>query len=187
MIGESRPAADNDAQLAHHLATRDPRGIAALHDCFGGVAYACAYRLLGDRVAAEDVVQDVFLNLWRRGTTYNPARGTPRAWLLGSIRNRAIDQLRHRQFHEGRDVEFDETTTSATRANVEATVMMRLEGERLGRALTQLPAAQRQVVLLAFSHGLSHSEIATRLQLPLGTAKGRMRLALAKLRHGLEQ
>jgi RNA polymerase sigma-70 factor (ECF subfamily) len=135
---------------------------------------------------AEDVVQEAFLSLWRSGARYDRGRGSVRSWVLGVVRNRAIDAFRRDTVRAGRDVADDgalERLPAAQRTDAE--VQRRDEAQQVRSALGELPEEQRQVIALAYFGGFSHSQIAEMLKLPAGTVKGRMRLGLSKLRIAL--
>ena len=163
-------------------ASRDPRAIEALYDQYGGVAFAFAYRLLGERGIAEDVVQEAFLNIWRRGVSYDAARGSARTWVLTIVHHRAIDQIRSSRARNRADTEIKDAVPLPAREDTWASVAATLETERVRQAMARLPPEQRQVVDLVYYGGFTHQEIADRVGVPLGTVKGRLRLALEKLR-----
>jgi RNA polymerase sigma-70 factor, ECF subfamily len=163
------------------------RGYAAafevIYDRHADAAFSLAYRMCGQRALAEDVVQEGFLSLWRSGTRYDRDRGSVRTWLLGIVRNRAIDALRRRTVHDrGRVSEegIEERLVASERTEVEAG--RRDEAREVRDALDQLPDEQSRVIQLAYFGGLTHVEIASMLDTPVGTVKGRMRLGLAKMR-----
>jgi len=171
-----------DAAILRQIAERDPRGVELLYDRYGGVAFALAYRLLGERGSAEDVVQEAFLNVWRQGATYDTRRGTVRTWLLTIVHHRAIDQMRSVRSKAGADTIIDDALPLPAKEDTWTEVVQSLEHERIRLAMATLPPEQRQVVDLAYYGGFTHTEIAQRVGIPLGTVKGRMRLALDKLR-----
>jgi len=171
-----------DAAILRRIVDRDPRGVELLYDRYGGVAFALAYRLLGERGSAEDVVQEAFFNVWRQGATYDTRRGTVRTWLLTIVHHRAIDQLRSVRSKMGADTVIDDAMPLPAKEDTWTEVMHGLEHERVQQAMAALPTEQRQVVDLAYYGGFTHTEIAQRVGIPLGTVKGRMRLALEKLR-----
>jgi RNA polymerase sigma-70 factor (ECF subfamily) len=147
------------------------------------VAFSLAYRMTQSRNAAEDVVQDAFLSLWRSGARYDRSRGSVRTWILGIVHNRAIDALRRATVHDRRrasDEGIEERFAAAERTDVE--VARRDEARELRDALATLPDEQSRVIELAYFGGFSHSEIASMLDTPIGTVKGRMRLGLQKMR-----
>lgn len=177
----------DDAAILERIARRDPEGVSLLYDRYSGVALSFAYRILHDRQAAEDSVQEAFLNVWRRAATYDAERGTVRAWFLTIVHHQAINLVRTTRSRGGVAIDIDSVFSLVSGADTAATVVRGMHGERLHEALATLSPGQRQVVELAYFGGLSHSEIARTAALPLGTVKGRMRLALAKLRHALQQ
>ena len=146
-------------------------------------AFSLAYRMCGRRGLAEEVVQEAFLSLWRSGARYDRTRGSVRSWVLGVVHNRAIDALRRHVAHGARDVPDEGITERLPAAELtDAEAARREESRAVRSALSALPAEQRQVIELAYFGGFSHSEIATMLEVPLGTVKGRMRLGLEKIR-----
>jgi RNA polymerase sigma-70 factor (ECF subfamily) len=166
----------------------EARAFDVLLDRHGDPAFSLAYRMCGRRALAEEIVQEAFMSVWRSGARYDPARGSVRTWLLRTVHNRAIDTFRRTTTKEGRDIHDEaaaEQLAAPDRTDVE--VERRDDARRLRGALEGLPPDQRQVVELAYFGGFSHSEIATMLELPAGTVKGRMRLALAKLRLAFEE
>ena len=172
------------------MASADARAFEVLYQRHATAAYSLAYRIMGTAGAAEDVTQDAFLSAWRAGANYNPARGSVRTWLLSIVHHRAIDALRRKNPRERREVEgtgIVERVESTQRTDEE--VANRQEAASLRSLLARLPVEQRQAVELAYFGGFTHTEIAELLDVPLGTIKGRMRLALDKLRssaHSLE-
>ena len=179
-----RTLADED--LMTLVRDGEPRAFEVIFDRHSGPAFSLAYRMCGRRAMAEDVVQEAFMSLWRSGARYDPRRGSVRNWVLGVVHNRAIDAFRRGVVREGRNVS-DEGLAERLPANEEtATEVARRDEARQVRAkLQELPAEQRQVVELAYFGGFSHTQIAEMLQLPAGTVKGRMRLALTKMRIAL--
>jgi RNA polymerase sigma-70 factor (ECF subfamily) len=146
-------------------------------------------RILGDARLAEDTVQETFLKLWRGAPSFDASRGSLRAWLLTSVRNRAIDQLRGRGGHERREVELtaaEELPASGTAGDPSFEIALIEERAELRQALARLPAEQRQAIELAFFGGYTYREIAQLCRVPLSTVKGRIRLALEKLHSYLE-
>ncbi len=182
--GTPDPGVPDEALMAR-VQEGDARAFEAIFDRHGGVAFSLAYRMCGRRTMAEDVVQETFLSLWRRGEHYDPARGSVRAWVLGAVRNRAIDSFRHEAAKAGRDVLDDSILEVPGRERVELEVERNEEAGEVRRALTELPTDQRRVIELAFFGGFSHSQIADLLDLPAGTVKGRMRLGMTKMRLAL--
>lgn len=178
-------AQQDDAAILRQIVARDPHSMELLYDRYGGVAYALALRVLRDPGAAEDVVQEAFFNIWRQGTSYDTARGTVRTWLLTVVHHRAIDRVRSMRAKTRGDVAIDSVLFLQAKEDTWATVSAGLESERIRAAVATLPPEQRQVVEMAYFAGLTHVEIAERVGIPLGTVKGRMRLAVDKLRDAL--
>lgn len=179
----ARVAELDDANLMLRVQADDPEAFGALYDRFGSRAYRVAYAIARDSSRAEDVVQEAFLSIWRSRASYQPGRGAVVAWVLGTVRNRAIDSGRRAGRHDNRrsDDERIEETLQAP-GSLEQTTVERDQAARLRGALAELPDAQREVIALAYFGELSTSEIAGELALPMGTIKGRMRLGLQKLR-----
>jgi RNA polymerase sigma-70 factor (ECF subfamily) len=175
-------AAQADHELAAALASGSQEALADLYDRYAGLAYAIAMRILGDPGRAEDAVQEAFLNIWNQAETFDPERGSLRAWLLTSVRNRSIDYLRGRGSHERREVELrPQLVEVGPRADPWREVSLSLERSAVREAMDSLPPEQRQVVELAYFGGYSQREIADMTRVPIGTVKGRIRLALEKL------
>jgi len=164
----------------------DARAFEAIYDRHGAAAFSLAYRIAGTRAAAEDIVQEAFLSVWRSSVRYQPERGNLRSWLLSVVHNRAIDGLRRSLAHSRHEVDdegLEERKAAAEYTDVEA--IRRDEARTIRSAMDGLPADQLRVVELAYFGGFTHSQIADMLGMPLGTVKGRMRLALDKMRDGL--
>ena len=149
-------------------------------------AFSLAYRICGTRSVAEDVVQEAFLALWRNGARYDRTRGSVRTWTLGIVHNRAVDALRRSGVHERRrasDEGIEETLEAPERTDSQA--IGNAASQEIRGALGELPPEQRHVIELAYFGGFTHTEIASMLDTPVGTVKGRMRLGLEKLRSHL--
>ena len=146
-------------------------------------AYSVALRVLGDPAIAEDVVQESFLSVWRQAATFDSDRGSLRTWLLAVVRNRAIDRIRaERSRPTSGAVDLDALTSLRAETDVWADVAASLYRDAVRKSLLRLPAEQRTTVELAYFGGLTHVEIAEKMAVPLGTVKGRMRMALSKMR-----
>jgi RNA polymerase sigma-70 factor, ECF subfamily len=174
----------SDEEVLAAVADRDPDAIAVLFDRYGGLAYSLAMRMLADPGAAEDVVQEAFLTVWRKAGRYDLARGAARSWLLSIVRNRAVDRIRRlRSRGGGHEQGFDDLGgDDPWLPDVWAEVSVSLDRQTIAAALAGLPKAQRQVIELAYYGGLTHVEIAQRLEVPLGTVKGRIRIGVKRLR-----
>ena len=161
----------------------DARAFETIYDRHGSAAFSLAYRIAGNRAAAEDIVQEAFLSVWRSSARYRPDRGNLRSWLLSVVHNRAIDSLRRGMVHDRRrasDEGLEERFEARERTDVEAA--RHDEAREVRSALGTLPPEQLKVIELAYFGGFTHSEIAEMLHTPIGTVKGRMRLGLAKMR-----
>ena len=160
----------------------DAEAFAVLYDRHSRVAYSLAYRMMGERQAAEDLLQDAFLEIWRRAATYRAERGSLRTWILSIVHNRGIDQLRslssRRRTQE--KVEAEAPTSQPSEAFAES--WRNSQREQVRAAMSTLPPEQLKILELAYFSGYTHVEIADMLVLPLGTVKGRMRLGLKKIR-----
>jgi len=182
------PANDpaSDAALVQAMACGDGEALSELYDRFDSLLMAVALRLLHNRAMAEDLVHDVFLEAWRAAGTYDRGRGTVKTWLLVRLRSRALDRLRSaavsRQVDHG-GVDLPEPERDR-RADDPGLLHDRL---RLRRVVSELPPDQREVIELAYFEGLSGSEIAVRLGVPLGTVKSRTAAGLGRLRETLAE
>lgn len=173
-----------DEELMPLVGGKDPEAFEVLYDRHGGAAYSLAYRIVGDRAAAEEVTQEAFISVWRSGARFDAARGSVRSWLLSVVRNRAIDSLRSKA-GKAPKLDFDDESALEQRPAAERTeeeALRRETASELRGALGKLPGEQSKVIELAYFGGFSHSEIAKILSLPMGTVKGRMRLGLEKIR-----
>ena len=181
------PVHEDDAGLLQRVAEGSPEAFEALYDRYCRLAYAIAMRVLADTHAADEVVQEAFLAVWRKRLTYRAELGTPRTWIATIVRNRAIDHLRresHRDMYElAAEVPEDRAGLSDTWSEVAA----ELSRQQIQAALRTLPIEQRQTIELAYWCGLSQSEISAQMDVPIGTVKGRARLGLNKLRDALER
>ena len=164
-----------------------PEGVEMLYDRYGGLAYSLAHRILGDPASAEDVVQEAFLSIWRGATTYRPERGGVRSWLCRVVHNRSIDRLRGRSFRPRHELPLEKASEEPSVSDTWESVAAELERDHIRAALAALPLEQRQTIELAYYGGYSQSEISDLMHVPLGTVKGRTRMALQKLRSALEE
>ncbi|HUZ02523.1 MAG TPA: sigma-70 family RNA polymerase sigma factor [Thermomicrobiaceae bacterium] len=183
--GHGEPAEWADDQLVRAIAERDPDAMVTLYDRYGRLAFALAYRILADGSAAEEVVQDAFLRVWRQAAAFDVRRGTLRSWLMTIVHHRAIDVTRRRASRGGGDVDLEAVSYSLAGPDVWGEVAAGIQRDQVRAAVAALPPEQRLVVELAYFEGLTHVEIADRTGTPLGTVKSRLRLGLKKLQETL--
>lgn len=169
----------DDSALVRALANGDQDALGVLYDRYVGLLLAVGIKILGERSAAEDIAHDVFLESWRKAGTFDDQRGTVRTWLLLRMRSRCVDRKRSAAVARSESIEKAPDTSDHKTTNEIAQAPDR---RRARAALTTLSDDQRKVVELSFFAGLSYSEIATEVGVPLGTVKSRMRLAVASLR-----
>lgn len=177
MSGMQAPNIKDDAALLALIRAGNQDAMADLYDRYSGVVYGVALRVLTNTTAAEDIVQEVFLQLWRNPDVFDADRGRLAAWLAVIARNRAIDQLRKRPSED----DIDELPIS-TGVNLEDESSQRLAVEKIRGVLVQLPQDQRKALEMAFFEGMTHTEIAGKTGEPLGTVKTRIRTGLLALR-----
>jgi RNA polymerase sigma-70 factor (ECF subfamily) len=176
------PSADAAALIAR-MAQGDGEAFSRFYDAFAGMALGLIRRVLRDPGACEDVLQEVFWQIWREADQYDPQRGRPEAWLLMRAKTRAIDKLRSIRRRERTFVmSVDEGVAGPGGAGSENAGSAVEDRGLVQTALAQLPSAQRRVIELAFFEGLTQSEISARIGAPLGTVKTRARLGLERLR-----
>jgi RNA polymerase sigma-70 factor, ECF subfamily len=174
-------AQTEDVELLRAIKRGDEGAIAALYDRYRLILFGLILRILHSQPEAEDVLQEVFLQVWRRASDFDEQRGRPFTWLVTLARSRAIDRLRSLASR-------DRTVTEAARATPDIIVdaaddaMKSEQGAIVRRALDELPEEQRRALVLAYFEGLTQSEIAARLNSPLGTVKTRMRSGMIRLR-----
>ncbi len=171
----------SDVELLHAVARGDEAALARLYDAYRVILFGLLVRILNSREEAEDILQEVFIQVWRRAKDFDEKRGRPFTWLVTLARSRAIDRLRllgarQRLAASAEREQVDETSDALT------DTIRGTQKEVIRRALAELPEDQRHTLLLAYFEGLTQSEIATKLGAPLGTVKTRMRSGMSKLR-----
>lgn len=168
----------SDIDLMRRIKRREQAALTALYARYGGPVYSFALRVLQNTAQAEEITQDIFLRVWERADQWDPTKGKLSSWLLTMTRYAAIDHIRRENRHPRlAEPELDDLPQIA--ANPDGDIA---EGRILRNLIQQLPSDQGQLIQLAFFGGMSHSELAETLQLPLGTVKTRIRLGLQKLR-----
>lgn len=171
-----------DLTLLTRVVNRDANALADLYDRHSRVLFGLILRILTDRGEAEEVLQEVFVQVWARAGTYNSSLGSPIGWLIGIARHRAIDRLRSMA---ARSRAVESAPPPPAVATPETQIAHRERQRFVARALDRLPAKQREPIEQAFFLGLSHSELAQRLSLPIGTVKTRIRQGMVSLRREL--
>jgi len=176
----------DDKALLARVADGDSRALDMLYDRYSRVVYGVALRILGEAELAEDVVQETFWRVWRRSRTFQSGRGQVASWIFGIAHNLSVDELRRQRSRPRSVYDTEETPVLRDREDsgmdVAAEAIENERGRLIGTALQQITAEQREAIELAYFGGLSQSEIAERLQSPIGTIKTRIRLGLRKLR-----
>jgi RNA polymerase sigma-70 factor (ECF subfamily) len=180
----------SDEAIVARVRARDPGALDEVYQRYSRAVHSLAFRVLRDSAVAEDVTQEVFLKLWRQPESYNPERGALGSWLLSVAHNRAIDVLRRRKVREEHPLpESHETADIIADGAIDPSELASLQesADAVRRALTKIPANQREAIEMAFFQGKTHAEISAELGEPLGTAKTRIRLGMRKLRSLLEE
>jgi RNA polymerase sigma-70 factor, ECF subfamily len=177
VAGTQAPNSRDDAALIARLRAGDQHAMADLYDRYSGIVYGVALRVLRETTAAEDLLQEVFLQLWRNPQAFNPERGRLAPWLAVIARNRAVDILRKRP----QEQDIDELRIS-TGINLEDIAVQRQAVEKVRGVVAGLPPEQRKALEMAFFEGMTHTEIAAKTGEPLGTVKTRIRSALLAVR-----
>lgn len=175
------PGEGSDVELLHAVARGDEAALARLYDAYRVILFGLLVRILNSREEAEDILQDVFIQVWRRAKDFDEKRGRPFTWLVTLARSRAIDRLRQlgarQRLATGAAQEQTETVSDALSDTIRGA-----QRETVRQALAELPEEQRHALVLAYFEGLTQSEIAAKLNTPLGTIKTRMRSGMTKLR-----
>lgn len=171
-----------DEDLVASVEAVDSNAFSVLYDRHSRAAYSLAYRMMGERQAAEDLVQEVFLRIWRSASSYRPDRGSVRTWVLSIVHHRGIDQIRSTASRRRMQDKVEASAPMSQPSEAFAETWRNSQREQVREALKTLPAEQLKILELAYFSGYTHAEIAELLDLPLGTVKGRMRLGLKKIR-----
>jgi len=180
-ILHAEPAQTSDIELLHAVARSEEGALTALYDRYRLILFGLLVRILNSREEAEDVLQEVFLQVWRNAADFDEERGRPFTWLVTLTRSRGIDRLRvlaaRQRLNDSAALEVSAEVSDAVADTLHAE-----QSEIIARALASLPAEQRRALKLAYFEGLTQSEIAARLGSPLGTVKTRMRAGMTTLR-----
>ncbi|HEY0128134.1 MAG TPA: sigma-70 family RNA polymerase sigma factor [Rubrobacteraceae bacterium] len=172
-----------DEELMLLVNNGEPKAFATLYDRHSRAAYCRAYRMMGEKQAAEDLAQEAFIKVWRRAGSYRAQKASVRTWILSIVHNRGIDQLRSHASRR-RTQEKIEASAASSQPSEEAfaETWRNTQAEQVREALSTLPKEQLKILELAYFSGYTHVQIAELLNVPLGTVKGRMRLGLKKIR-----
>lgn len=182
-IRNRRLDATDDHGLLEAITQRDARALEELYVRYKGITYALAQRILNDWQSAEEAVQDAFVAVWRRAATYRSEAGSVRTWVLAITRNSAIDRLRREKGPRSNLPLLDAVVPESSTARAMSVIADR---DVMAKALDELPSDQRYAIELAYFGGYSYPEIATALDVPVGTIKSRIRLALEKMRASIQ-
>ena len=174
-----------DADLISLVENDDPEAFATLYDRHSRAAFALAYRMMDQRHAAEDLIQEVFLKVWRAAGSYRAGRGTVRTWILSIVRNRSIDQLRSTASRRRTQDKIEASAPGSQPSEAFAETWRKSRRDQILQAMKALPPEQSKILELVYFSGYTHVEIAGLLNIPLGTVKGRLRLGLEKMRGSL--
>ncbi len=186
---EVSPLDLTDEQLMRMIQLRQPEALAYLHDRYSSTLKALIMRVLHNEAESEDMLQEIFMEIWNRAEGYDPAKGKPLGWCVTLSRRRAIDRLRKREAYgrmEERLLEETKHDPQEICGQIEEDIAHAEMREHLNKALVNLPPAQQQVVELAYYKGMSQREIAAATGIPLGTIKTRLELALKKISVALQ-
>jgi RNA polymerase sigma-70 factor (ECF subfamily) len=179
------PARIDLERLLRRSAAGDETAFAQLYDAVSSRLYGLVRRVVRDPAQSEEVAQEVFLDIWRHSARFDPARGSALSWMLTIAHRKAVDRVRSAEAARHRDDNYGTSNQDVTHDSTSEAVVERLDAERVHRALATLTDAQRQALELAYLSGYTHTEVATMLDLPLGTAKTRIRDGLIRLRDTL--
>jgi RNA polymerase sigma-70 factor, ECF subfamily len=185
ITGQEHARRNADEALMRRILDGDEAALGALYDRYAGLVYSVANRILRDTGAAEEVLQDIFHQIWRNAARFDFQRGSLSSWLLVMARSRSIDRLRRRSIAIADDTAEPADIASRTKLDLETAAAQNQMIAQVRKALESLPEAQRQAMELAYFEGLTQTEIASRTGDPLGTVKTRMRTAIASLKKAL--
>ena len=174
-----------DEDLISLVEASDAEAFATLYDRHSRSAFSLAYRMMGEWQAAEDLIQEVFLKVWRAAGSYRAGRGTVRTWILSIVRNRSIDQLRSTASRRRTQDKIEASAPRSQPSEAFSETWRNSQRDQIRQVLNTLPPEQAKVLTLVYFSGYTHVEIAGFLNIPLGTVKGRLRLGLEKMRGSL--
>ena len=175
-----------DEDLISLVEAADAEAFATLYDRHSRAAFSLAYRMMGERQASEDLMQDAFLKVWRGASSYRAERGSVRTWILSIVHNRGIDEIRSQASRRRTQDKIEASSPRSQPSEAFAETWKNSQRDQVREALNTLPPEQLKILELAYFSGYTHVEISDLLRLPLGTVKGRMRLGLKKIRDFFE-
>jgi RNA polymerase sigma-70 factor (ECF subfamily) len=194
MTSENDRSAPSDADetplasqqdLLERVAQGDKRAFAALYDQISPKVFGLVRRVLRDQAQSEEVTQEIFLEIWQTATRFDPNKGGASTWILTMAHRRAVDRVRSSQSSRDRDTRIGIRDYNPDYDHVAETIEIRIEHERVEKAMSRLTELQRQAVTLAYYGGYSHSEVSEMLSVPIGTVKTRLRDGMIRLRDEL--
>lgn len=183
MTRNSESPEREDRELLLQVARGDEQAFARLYDRFAAPAFGLALKICGNRALAEDVVQEAFLSIWRKPGSYHPERGTVASYLFGAVHNKAVDAVRHEESLRRREQAFGDQPEESGQEEVVEGAWIALRRDQVRDAMRRLSPVQREALELAYFEGLTYSEVAGKLGIPLGTAKTRLRDGMIRLRN----
>jgi RNA polymerase sigma-70 factor (ECF subfamily) len=187
-MGSGMEPNPGDIALLHRLSQQDPQALSELYDRFSRLVFSVALKILATPEAAEEVTQDVFIQIWQKAASYNPSQGRLITWIASIARNRAIDHYRRTRVRpEGNSIAWEDCCDDSSDGapGIEPNFIDADQRRVLLLAINTLPADQKAALSLAYFSGLNHQQIAAQLHEPLGTIKTRIRLAMQKLRSAM--
>jgi RNA polymerase sigma-70 factor (ECF subfamily) len=170
-----------DEDLISFVEAGDTEAFASLYDRHSRAAFSLAYRMMGERQAAEDLAQDAFIKVWRGSGSYRGGKGSVRTWILSIVHNRGVDLLRSMATRGRMRDKFEASAPKSEPSEAFTETWRNSQRDQVRKALNTLPQEQLKILELAYFSGYTHVEIAELVGVPLGTVKGRMRLGLKKL------
>lgn len=176
----------SEVSLLARVAKKDPEAFAEFYDRTSAVLFSVAKSILRDAVLAEDVLQEVYLQMWEKADQFNPALGKPISWAVALTRNKSLDRLRSLKRRSVALQDFAKTLENSASGTLVTNVELKERAERVKQALSVLPEKQRQAIELSLIRGLSHPEIAETMKEPLGTVKAWIRRGIIEIRKHLE-
>lgn len=176
-----------DEELLTAIGNGDRGAFSELYDRYSAAALGVAFKICGDKAIAEDVVQEAFLSVWRRPSAFNPERGTVAGYLFGAVHHKAVDAIRHEEAVRRRQEAAFDLPEASTDDEMVHSAWVSVRRDRVRAALQRLSGVQREALELAYLEGLTYSEVALKLSIPLGTAKTRLRDGMIRLRNLLSE